>query len=683
MDHTAIVSFLWNIADLIRDVFKRGKYQDVILPLVVLQRIDAVLEPTKERVLERAHQLEEMGIEDPHNQLCRASGYAFYNTSRYTFRRLLQDPPSIAQNLRAYQAGFSPNMRQVLERFDLDNTIAKLDENGLLFMVLQEFGKVDLHPDAVDNHQMGTIFEELIRRFNEALNENPGEHYTPRDVVRLMARLLIAEDEQRLSPPGVIAQVYDPCCGSGGMLTITKDEILTRNPAADVRLYGQEVNPETWAVCKADLYMKSPDGRDAENIARDSTLSHDHHADQTFHYLITNPPYGKDWRMDQAAVDAEAERGAAGRFPAGTPRISDGQLLFLQHMLARMRPPREGGARVAIIMNGSPLFTGDAGSGESEIRRWVLENDYLDALIALPEQLFYNTGIATYVWILTNRKPPQRRGRVQLIDASEMWTPMRKSLGQKRREISEEQIAEILAIYRAYQEGDQVRLFPQEHLGYRKVRVERPLRLNYQASPERIARLREERTFLNLAKPRGRGAEKRRAAVEEGRRQQEAILAALGTLPTERYVERDAFRRTLRRAWRQAQADTPDLPSLNASLARTIEGALSERDPDAPIVRDAKGRPEPDADLREYENVPLGQDVAAYFQREVAPYAADAWIDESYADEHDGLVGRVGYEINFNRYFYEYQPPRPLEEIEVDIEELQREIANLLAEGIE
>jgi type I restriction enzyme M protein len=624
-----------------------------------------------------------MGIEDPHNQLCRASGHAFYNTSPYDFQRLLQDPPSIAQNLRAYLSGFSRNMREVLERFDLDNTITKLDENGLLFLVVQEFGKVNLHPDVVDNHQMGTIFEELVRRFNEALNENPGEHYTPRDVVRLMARLLIAGDQQRLAPKGVIALVYDPCCGSGGMLTITKDEILALNADADVHLYGQEVNPETWAMSKADLFMVSSDGRDAENIALGSTLSSDQHADQAFHYLITNPPYGKDWRMDEHAVQAEAERGAAGRFPAGTPRISDGQLLFLQHMLARMRPPREGGARVAIIMNGSPLFTGDAGSGESEIRRWVLENDYLDTLIALPEQLFYNTGIATYVWVLTNRKPPQRRGKVQLIDASEMWTPMRKSLGQKRREISAGQIERILALYGAYEEGERVRIYPREQFGYRKVRVERPLRQNCQASPERIARLREERTFQNLAKPRGRGAEKRRAAVVEGRRQQEAILAALQTMPDERYTERDRFRRALRRAWGQAQADTPDLPALNASLGRAIESALSERDPDAPIVRDAKGRPEPDAELREYENVPLGQDVAAYFRREVAPYAADAWIDESYTDEHDGLVGRVGYEINFNRYFYQYEPPRPLEEIEADIEALQREIANLLAEGME
>jgi len=679
MDHTTIVSFIWNIADLIRDVFKRGKYQDVILPFVVLRRIDAVLEPTKEQVLKRAHELEEMGIEDPHNQLCRASGFAFYNTSRYTFRRLLQDPPSIAQNLRAYLAGFSPNMRQVLERFDLDNTITKLDENGLLFLVMQEFGKVDLHPDNVDNHQMGTIFEELIRRFNEALNENPGEHYTPRDVVRLMARLLIAGDEKRLTPSGVIALVYDPCCGSGGMLTITKDEILSRNAAADVRLYGQEVNPETWAICKADLYMKSVDGRDAENIALGSTLSDDHHADQTFHYLITNPPYGKDWRMDRPAVEAEAERGAAGRFPAGTPRISDGQLLFLQHMLSRMRPQEAGGARVAIIMNGSPLFTGDAGSGESEIRRWVLENDYLDALIALPEQLFYNTGIATYVWVLTNRKPAHRRGRVQLIDATAMWTPMRKSLGQKRRELSDEQIARIVELYGAYEETEEVRIFPRERFGYRKVRVERPLRLNFQASVERIDRLREERTFQNLARPRGRGAARQRAAAERGRRQQQAILDVLRRMPETRFTEREAFRRALRRIWR----GTADLPPLSGPLLRAIESALSERDPEAPIVRDSKGRPEADPDLREYENVPLGQDVNAYFAAEVAPYAPDAWIDDDYRDDRDGEVGRVGYEINFNRYFYRYEPPRPLEEIEADIRSLQREISELLAEGVE
>ena len=448
MNHSQIVSFIWGVADLIRDTFKRGKYQDVILPLTVLRRLDCVLAPTKRKVLEVKGRLKgKLDNLDP--QLRRASGFAFYNTSRYDFEKLLADAPHIAQNLRRYIAGFSSNMREVLEKFDFDNTISKLDESGLLFQVVQRFGdpKVNLHPDAVDNATMGTIFEELIRKFNEALNENPGEHFTPRDVVHLMVDLLLAGDEERLRTRGIVLSIYDPCCGSGGMLTIAKEHITAGevrdgepcgeavNPDADTHLFGQEVNPETYAICKSDLFMKSEDGRDAENILFGSTLSGDRHGRTGFDYMIANPPYGKDWKRDQDAVRDEHDRGAAGRFAPGLPRISDGQLLFLQHMLAHVNEKARGGSRVAIIMNGSPLFTGDAGSGESEIRRWILENDLLEALIALPEQLFYNTGIATYVWVLTNRKRPERRGKVQLIDATSFWTPLRKSLGNKRREV--------------------------------------------------------------------------------------------------------------------------------------------------------------------------------------------------------------------------------------------------------
>ncbi len=447
MNHSEIVSFIWGVADLIRDTFKRGKYQDVILPLTVLRRLDCVLAPTKAKVLETQARFKGK-LEDPGGQLRKAaSGFAFYNTSRYDFDRLLADAPHVATNLRNYIAGFSPNMREVLEKFDFDNTISKLDEAGLLFQVLERFKNADLHPDKVDNPTMGTVFEELIRKFNEALDENPGEHFTPRDVVHLMVDLMLAGDENRIRRRGVVLSVYDPCCGSGGMLTITKEHITVGvrrngevirqpiNSEADIHLFGQEVNPETWAVSKSDLFMKDPSGRDADNVAFGSTLSNDRQAGRPFDYLITNPPYGKDWKRDEETVRAEHERGAAGRFAPGLPRISDGQILFLLHMLAHRKESKDGGSRVAIIMNGSPLFTGDAGSGESEIRRWILENDWLDALIALPEQLFYNTGIATYVWVLTNRKAPERKGKVQLIDATSFWVPMRKSLGDKRREI--------------------------------------------------------------------------------------------------------------------------------------------------------------------------------------------------------------------------------------------------------
>ena len=700
MNHSEIVSFLWGVADLIRDTFKRGKYQDVILPLTVLRRLDSVLAPTKPKVLEvQARYRGEIENLDP--LLRRASGFAFYNTSRYDFGKLLADAPHIAQNLRNYIAGFSPNMREVLDKFDFDNTISKLDESGLLFQVMQRFGdpKVDLHPEAVDNFTMGTIFEELIRKFNEALNENPGEHFTPRDVVRLMVDLLLAGDEDRLRTEGVVLSVCDPCCGSGGMLTIAKEHITlgeTRegerrgdavNPEADIHLFGQEVNPETFAICKADLFMKSEDGRDAENVLFGSTLSKDQHAAAGFDYLIANPPYGKDWKRDQDAVRAEHDRGASGRFGPGLPRISDGQLLFLLHMLAHQKDAAQGGSRVAIIMNGSPLFTGDAGSGESEIRRWILENDLLEALIALPEQLFYNTGIATYVWVLTNRKRPERRGKVQLIDASSFWVLLRKSLGAKRREVPFERKEEILRLLADFEDGATrttsdhgeerevvvSRIYPTTHFGFRKITVERPLRLDFQASPERIARLDDERVFRNLAVTRKKGEAKAKDE-EAGRERQAAIRAVLDTLPDGLFLDRAEFETELSEAFRKADV------KLAAPIRKAVLSALAERNEQAEICRDKHGRPEPDPELRDTENVPLREDVESFFEREVKPHVRDAWIDTARRDPPDGKVGLVGYEINFNRYFYEYRPPRPLEEIEADIHRVEKDIVEMLQE---
>jgi type I restriction enzyme M protein len=576
-------------------------------------------------------------------------------------------------------------MREVLEKFDFDNTISKLDEAGLLFQVLERFKNVDLHPDKVDNPTMGTIFEELIRKFNEALNENPGEHFTPRDVVHLMVDLLLAGDEDRIRKRGVVLTVCDPCCGSGGMLTITKDHITVGarkngevvrapiNPEADIHLFGQEVNPETFAVVKSDIFMKSSDGRDAENIFFGSTLSNDRHGSRQFDYQIANPPYGKDWKRDEDAVREEHERGATGRFGPGLPRISDGQLLFLLHMLAHMREPENGGGRVAIIMNGSPLFTGDAGSGESKIRRWILENDWLEALIALPEQLFYNTGIATYVWVLTNRKAPERRGKVQLIDATSFWVPMRKSLGDKRREVPREKADEILALLRALEEGDHVKIFPTTHFGFRKITVERPLRLNFQASPERIARLEEEKASQNLAQSKKKGAAGA-AEQAEGRAQQESIRKLLRSLLATIYKDREEFEKALTAAARKAGVKLP------APIAKAILSALSERDETAEICRDKNGRPEPDPELRDTESVPLAESIEAFFEREVKPHVSDAWIDTNKRDEKDGQIGIVGYEINFNRYFYKYTPPRPLEEIEADIRAIEKDIVSMLAE---
>ena len=711
MTHTEIVSFIWEVANLIRDSFKRGKYQDVILPLTVLRRLDCALAEKKDRVLARMAELQGRGLEDVDDALKTASGFAFYNTSRYDFDRLVADAPQLAANLRNYIAGFSDNMREVIDRFDFDNTISKLDEWGLLYQVVERFRALDLDPDAVDSPTMGTIFEELIRKFNEALDENPGEHFTPRDVVQLMVELMLAGDEEQLSRVGTSRSVYDPCCGSGGMLMIAKERILKGrrhngellrppiNRDAYIHVFGQEVNPETWAMSKSDFFMKDPKGRDARHIAFGSTLSDDRHADRRFDYLIANPPYGKDWKRDKDAVKAEHERGAAGRFGPGLPRISDGQTLFLLHMLSRAKTPEERGARIAIIMNGSPLFTGDAGSGESEIRRHILENDLLEALIALPEQLFYNTGIGTYIWLLTNRKAPERAGKVQLIDATSFWTPRKKSLGDKRRDIPAANAADILTLLRGFRDGETrpvtgddgeedvsvSRVFPATRFGFRKVTVERPLKLNFQASGERIARLDEQTTFANLAKSRKRGEAGEREEAE-GRALQAAIKAVLGTLPDDLYKDRETFAGDLDGAMDGAGI------KLRVPLRKAILKALSERDEAAEICCAANGEPEPDPQLRDTERVPLpdGDDpvdddgipesVQEFFEREVRPHADDAWIDTTKRDKRDGNVGIVGYEINFNRYFYLFKPPRPLEEIETDIGAIGTEIMEMLRE---
>ncbi len=704
MTHTEIVSFIWSVADLIRDSFKRGKYSDVILPLTVLRRLDCVLAKTKPAVLKRQATLQKSGLQNLEPQLRAASGFSFYNTSRYDFEKLVADAPQLATNLRNYLLGFSPNMREVLDRFDFDNTISKLDEAGHLFQVVERFKNVDLHPDRVDNPTIGLVFEELIRRFNEALDENPGEHFTPRDVVHLMVDLMLAGDEQRMADPAAIRRVYDPCCGSGGMLMITKEHITEGrrsngqllhppvNANAQIFLYGQEVNPETWAMAKADMLMKDPTAQDADNIAFGSVLSEDGHAETVFDYLIANPPYGKDWKSYRAAVQLEHERGAGGRFGPGLPRTSDGQTLFLLNMLAHARPAKDGGARIAIIMNGSPLFTGDAGSGESEIRRYILEHDLLEALIALPEQLFYNTGIATYIWLLTNRKSANRRGKVQLIDATALCTPLQRSRGDKRREISPEDATAIVRLLHDFadtrdhapnNDGDETktaasRVLPATAFGFRKVTIERPLRLNFQAAPERIARLESQKAFQNLAKP-GRN-------TETGRIQQRGILTMLQMFPDSLYKDRKAFLEDLATVARRAEV------KLSAPIKNAILGALGERDPTAEICLSPNGNPEPDPSLRDTERVPLveGEDsvddvgvhasVRAFFEREVKPHVPDAWIDTSKRDPRDGQVGIVGYEINFKRYFYRPSPPRPLAEIEADIRAVEADILQMLQE---
>lgn len=471
MNHNEAVSFIWGTADLIRDSFKRGKYQDVILPLTVLRRIDSVLAPTKEAVLE-AYNTYGKKLDNPDALLRKASGYAFYNTSRYDFERLVADPSNLAANLRHYITCFSPNMREVVEKFKFDGTIDALVEADLLYLVMERFKNVDLSPESIDNHAMGTVFEELIRKFNEALNENPGEHFTPRDVVALMVDLMLCGDQEKLQTPGRAVTVYDPCCGSGGLLTVSKDHILA-DISADVRvvLYGQEVNPETFAIAKSDMFMNDPAGLDADNIAFGSVLSDDKHPEKHFDYLIANPPYGKEWKRDQQAVEQEYQRGYVGRFGAGLPKVNDGQLLFVQHLVAHMREAEHGGSRVAVIMNSSPLGSRDAGS--AGIRRWLLESDLVEAVVALPEALFYNTDIATYVWVLTNSKASERRDKVLLIDASSFWNPLRRGIGDKRRVISDGQRKRVREMLQDYVDGPSSRVFHRDELGYRQVKFRR------------------------------------------------------------------------------------------------------------------------------------------------------------------------------------------------------------------
>ena len=669
-DFQHITSFIWTVADdVLRDDFKRSKYPDVILPFTVLRRIDCVLAPTKENVLKKYTELKDE-IHNLDGVLKHESGYAFYNVSKYDFKRLLDDPANIHKNLIDYINGFSENVRDILDRFKIRNSIQALHEKGSLYLLIQKFASdtVNLHPDRVSSHQMGYIFEELIRKFNEQNNENPGEHFTPREVIKLMANLMLTGDGDMLAHNHIIKTVFDPACGTGGMLSVTKEHILADiNPNADIRLFGQETNDETYAVCKSDMLIKGDD-RDADNIKPDTSFSRDGHPNTKFDYMICNPPYGKSWKKEEDFIRAEYDRGSAGRFEAGLPRISDGQLLFLQHMLAKRKVPEDGGSRIAIVMNGSPLFTGDAGSGESEIRRWVLENDWLEAIVALPGQLFYNTGINTYIWVLSNRKEERRKGKVQLIDATGCYAKMRRSLGDKRHEITDEQIREITGLFQTFEESKIVKIFDATEFGYRKITVERPLRLNFRISPERIERLSSEGAFERLAASKKKG-DAGAAEVAEGRRQQDLVLSVLREMAgDEVYTDRQRFEKVLVAGFRKRGV------KLDGAVKKAIISALSERDETAPACLDAKGMPEADPDLRDTENVPLKESISGYFEREVLPHVPDAWINESVTDQKDGQVGKVGYEINFNRYFYTYTPPRPLEEIEAEIKGLEAEI---------
>ncbi|MBZ4421584.1 class I SAM-dependent DNA methyltransferase [Myxococcus sp. RHSTA-1-4] len=667
-DFGGLASFIWSVADLLRGDYKPHDYGKVILPFTVLRRLDCVLEPTKAKVLARYEAMKGGQVKNLDPVLNRITGVSFHNVSKYDFEKLKGDPGHIAANLRNYIKGFSENAREVLERFGFEAQLSKLAEADLLYQLVVKFADVDLHPESVPNHVMGSAFEELIRRFAEQSNETAGEHFTPREVVKLMVAILFNEDSALLTKPGIVKTMLDPACGTGGMLSVAEEYVRKLNPGASLEVFGQELNDETYAICRADMMMK---GQKAENIQRGNSFSEDGHEGSRFDYLIANPPFGVEWKKVEKAVrDEHEKRGHAGRFGAGLPRINDGSFLFLQHMLAKMKPvdgrTGEGGSRVAIVFNGSPLFTGDAGSGESEIRRWILENDWLEAIIALPDQLFFNTGISTYVWVLSNRKRKERRGKVQLINAADFFVKMRKSLGEKRKELSEAQIAQVVRLYGDFQEGPHCKVFDAEDFGYRRITVERPLRLSFQVSPERLERLKAERAFAGLAESKKKGAAGAREA-EDGRELQEAILKALRSLEGARmWKSRAAFEDELDGAMKLAGLKLPAL------LRKAVLSALSERDETAEVCLDAKGQPEPDAELRDSENVPLKEDVHAYFEREVRPHVPDAWVDESKT--------KVGYEIPFTRHFYKYQPLRPLADIEAEILGLEREIQGMLQE---
>lgn len=738
---------IWNIANLLRGPYRPPQYRRVMIPLTVLRRLDCVLEPTKEKVLALHKKLKE---ERKHNAetieklINKKFGLAFHNTSRFTFQKLLADPDKLAANLGNFMAGFSSRARKIIEKFNFDVEIERLEEANRLYEVIKEIAALDLHPDTISNIDMGYLFEDLVRRFNEQANEEAGDHFTPREVIGLMVNLLFTHDDLVYQDSKVI-KIYDPTCGTGGMLSesekIIADPDTGLNPGAHLELFGQEYNPESFAICGSDLMIK---GEDAKNIVFGNTLGTgkhkegfvdgDGHPQERFHYMLANPPFGVEWKPEKDHVTREHNQfGFKGRFGPGLPRINDGALLFLLHMMSKMQPsPDKGGegSRIAIVFNGSPLFTGDAGGGESNIRRWIIENDLLEAVIGLPDQLFYNTGIYTYLWIVTNRKDPKRAGKVQLINGTDFAWKMKKSLGDKRKRIgdgtdgSPNHIAALTRLYGDCKHGARMtvaeigtnidskrdqskslpvsKVFHNREFGYLKITVERPLRLNFAVTDERIVRFKKTTAFSELVISRKR--KNKQAIADEilvGEAAQNAILDVLESMRSDfkqgqLVKNRAVFEVQLIDAFEHAGVEL----ETKLKAAMLAPGSLGEKDPTAEICLDKRGKPEPDADLRDTENVPLPPKInlplplgyegkqdkgkvdidpllklvrkhcEAYLKAEVLPYRPDAWIDHSKI--------KVGYEIPFNRHFYEYQPPRPLHEIEADILALEKDILAML-----
>ena len=639
-NHSQTAAFIWSVADLLRGDFKQSQYGRVILPFTLLRRLECVLAPTKGKVLDAAKANQDKTDAVREKLLLRAADQQFFNASPLTLGQLSDTQTS--DDLMSYVQAFSADAREIFEHFRFEEFVQALHSADLLYQVVQRFASIDLSPNTISNFGMGIIFEELIRKFAESSNETAGEHFTPRDIVHLTTSLVLTGQDDKLKPHSIVT-LYDPTAGTGGFLSEGDEYIQQVSQQVSVSLHGQELNPESYAICKADMLIK---GQDVGNIKLGNTLSDDQLASTRFDYMLSNPPFGVEWKKVQKQVtDEHKTKGFEGRFGPGLPRVSDGSLLFLMHLVSKMRDPREGGSRIGIILNGSPLFTGGAGSGESEIRRYLLEHDMVEAIVALPTDMFYNTGIATYVWVLSNNKPAERQGKVQLINAVDRYSKMRKSLGSKRQYIDDANIEAIVRLYGAFEENEESKIFPTAAFGYRRITVERPLQLNFQASPERLAKLADEKPLQKLDDD-----------------QQQALHDAIATLDADTlYRNRDAFSKALKAALRPLDF------KLGAPQLKAVLNALSERDEEADVCTDKKGNPEADSSLRDNENVPLNETVEDYFQREVTPHVPDAWIDQSKCDDQDGEVGIVGYEIPFNRHFYVFQPPRPLEEIDADL----------------
>jgi type I restriction enzyme M protein len=656
-DHSYFDNLIWQIADLLRGPYRPPQYERVMLPMTVLRRFDCVLAPTKPAVLaeceRRKGTLKDRALDERLNSV---AGQRFHNHSPLDFEKLKGDPDNIDKHLVSYMKGFSANVRTIFDFFEFENEIEKMREANILYLVVSKFCDVNLHPDTVPNEQMGLIFENLIRRFNERANETAGDLFTPREVIRLMVNILFINDDELLATPGTVRKLLDPACGTGGMLAESQNYLRQHHAAARLYVYGQDYNKRAFATAASDMLMKQVDHNGGDdNVRFGDSFTDDQFAGETYDYLLANPPFGVDWKKQQKEIQREHDRrGFVGRFGAGLPRVNDGSLLFLQHMISKFEPvlpdQQKHGSRVAIVFSGSPLFTGRAGSGESDIRKWIIESDWLEAIIALPEQMFYNTGIGTYVWIVTNRKEQRRKGKIQLIDTRDKWQPggseeSKRSLGDKRRHMSSGDIAQIVQVYGRFSEGDTSKVFDNADFGYTRVTVERPLRLRYQMTTEDKAR------FLD--------------ACPQLLDDVQAIDKALGCQP----------QRDWNAVWSRIEDLVRDRKSRwKAPEQKLFRNVFTRKDPEAELVAKGghnKGH-EPDPDLRDFENVPLKDDIDAYFEREVRPHVPDAWMDRS--------KDKVGYEINFNRHFYKYTPPRPLEEIDADLKQAEDEIMRLLGE---